>query len=237
MLRSQSHLAARVALATFSIFLAGCETESSDINTAPRTDQSAQVVSTYKGVHGGTLGDPLRNLNEDELDRFNEGRDEFSELDGLDEGLGPVFNEAGCAVCHDAPVGGTTGRAETRFGRSVGGVFDPLANLGGSLRQDHGIGLVQTDTSEFTYVAEEVPADANVVAQRITTPLFGLGLVDAVPDATLLDLAADQARKSPATKGTPAGPGDQDRPDAGGAVWLEGAGADATPVFGRRLLE
>ena len=204
MLRSHSHLAARVALVTFSIFLAGCETESSDINTAPPAGQTSSLeLSPSAKVQGGTLGGPLANLTEDELERFNEGLDEFSELDGLDEGLGPVFNEAGCAVCHDAPVGGTTGRSETRFGSSAGGVFDPLANLGGSLIQDHAIGLVETDTSAFTYVAEEVPATANVVAQRITTPLFGLGLVDAVPDATLLQLAADQARKSPSTKGTP----------------------------------
>lgn len=201
--RSHTHLAARVALATFSIFLAGCDTESSDLNTAPPEGQTAQVVlSPYKGK-GGTLGGPLANLNEEQLDRFNAGLEAFSEVEEVDDGLGPVFNEAGCAVCHDAPVGGTTGRAETRFGRTVDGVFDPLANLGGSLIQDHAIGLVQTDTSEVTYVAEEVPAAANVVAPRITTPLFGLGLVDAVPDATLLELAEYQARKSPATQGTP----------------------------------
>jgi CxxC motif-containing protein (DUF1111 family) len=47
-----------------------------------------------------------------------------------------------------------------------------------------------------------VPRAANVVALRVTTPLFGLGLVDAVPDQTLLALAAKEARNSPSTKGT-----------------------------------
>jgi CxxC motif-containing protein (DUF1111 family) len=37
-----------------------------------------------------------------------------------------------------------------------------------------------------------LPADANDVALRRTTALFGLGLVDATPDATFLALAASQ---------------------------------------------
>src|SRR2546428_4248499 len=38
------------------------------------------------------------------------------------------------------PVGGPTERLETRFGKSVYDAFDPLANKGGSLLQDHAIG-------------------------------------------------------------------------------------------------
>src|SRR5205823_1907120 len=40
------------------------------------------------------------------------------------------------------------------------------------------------------FVAELVPKEATIVAQRRTTPLFGLGLVDAVPEKALQDLAA-----------------------------------------------
>jgi CxxC motif-containing protein (DUF1111 family) len=47
----------------------------------------------------------------------------------------------------------------------------------------------------LTRDGEAVPARANVVARRRTTPLFGLGLVDATPDATFLELA----RRQPAT--------------------------------------
>ena len=140
------------------------------------------------------MGDPLPGLNGSELARFEAGLEEFSEAEEADEGLGPVFNEASCAVCHDAPVGGTTGRLETRFGRRENGQFDPLANLGGSLLQDQGIGVVRGGF----YRAEQVPREANVVAMRMTTPLFGLGLVDAVPDAELIELArAQQSTRTP----------------------------------------
>jgi CxxC motif-containing protein (DUF1111 family) len=63
-------------------------------------------------------------------------------------------------------------------------MFDPLAGLGGSLLQDHAIGLV----GGITYVPEVVPSVANTVAKRRTTPLFGLGLVNNVPDQTFIDL-------------------------------------------------
>jgi len=77
-----------------------------------------------------------------------------------------------------------------------------MSELGGSLIQDRAIGFV-TSGGDFTFVGEAVPATANVTAGRITTQLFGLGLVDAVPDEYLLGLARLEAAHSPATAGTP----------------------------------
>ena len=48
-----------------------------------------------------------------------------------------------------------------------------------------------------------VPAGATIVAHRRTTPLFGLGLVDAVPDARFIALARRQAVRNPAIAGRP----------------------------------
>jgi CxxC motif-containing protein (DUF1111 family) len=53
------------------------------------------------------------------------------------------------------------------------------------------------------YKPEVVPAQANVRSTRVTTPLFGMGLVDAVPDATFLTLARLEALYTPWTRGTP----------------------------------
>src|SRR5207249_8962241 len=76
---------------------------------------------------GPALGEPLANLTAEELARFTAGQAEFAAVEEVDEGLGPVFNEAGCAVCHAGPVGGTNGRLETRFGLTANGVFDSVA--------------------------------------------------------------------------------------------------------------
>lgn len=204
---SLSHRAARVALAAFTaVLLAGCETSRSDLNTAPPSESDGiptELSPTADLATSTQLGGPLANLGADDLARFNDGKEEFEAEEDIDEGLGPVFNEAACATCHNAPLGGTTGRAETRFGRTVGGVFDPLANLGGSLIQDQGIGLVHASSGDVTYAAETVPTEANVTTLRVTTPLFGLGLVDAVPDDELLRLARIEGRVSPSTRGVP----------------------------------
>jgi hypothetical protein len=44
-------------------------------------------------------------------------REHFEEIETVEDGLGPVFNEASCVNCHDTPIGGTNGRLETRFGK------------------------------------------------------------------------------------------------------------------------
>jgi len=197
------------------MLLVGCETQRATIATAPTAkpdaDADATVDVTELGATpqtpvaktNGTLGGPLAGLDAAELARFEAGRDDFAEEETVDDGIGPVFNEHSCATCHDAPVGGTTGRTETRFGRMIGGVFDPLTERGGSLLQDHAIGMVAGAAGTFTFVPEVVPPEANVRALRLTTPLFGLGLVDAVPDAAFLALARLEAFYSPATRGRP----------------------------------
>lgn len=87
--------------------------------------------------------------------------------------------------------GGGSVRTVRRIGTFNEGVFDPLANRGGSLLQALGIGPAHGSPHRFE--AERVPAEASVVVLRRSQPLFGLGLVDATPDATFIALAAAQA--------------------------------------------
>lgn len=150
------------------------------------------------------LGSPLPGLTSDQLTRFTQGQDAFSQVESVTDGLGPVFNDNACAACHTTTVsgvpvvGGTNSRLETRFGRQTPNGFDPMTYAGGSLIQEQGIGAVQ----ETLFVGETVPAKANVVAKRRTTPLFGLGLVDAVPDQAFKNLAALERMLTPGTAGT-----------------------------------
>jgi CxxC motif-containing protein (DUF1111 family) len=188
------------------LWLAGCEPRNQNLTTGPRPElqsSDSSVVASTLPVLSTTLGGPLAGLTGDEMGRFTAGLAEFQEVETVAEGLGPVFNEASCVTCHNAPIGGTTGRAETRFGKWDRGKFDPLAGLGGSLLQDQGIGFVKAHGHAVKFAAEVVPRGANVSTLRITTPLFGLGLVDAIPDASLLALARSEARNSPSTAGTP----------------------------------
>lgn len=148
------------------------------------------------------LGDSLPGLTAEQRTRFDAGKDEFESAEEADEGLGPVFNGRSCVECHAAGATGGGGElVETRFGRMQNGTFDPLANFGGSLIQTTGI--TSADGSAYDYKGETVPKQANVTAGRRTTPLFGLGLVDAVPDGAFQQLAAQEAASDPSTAGRP----------------------------------
>jgi CxxC motif-containing protein (DUF1111 family) len=144
------------------------------------------LVTTARADRPVTFGDAIAGLSPTEQTRFEEGLDEFNEVETAEDGLGPVFNATSCAACHSSPaVGGDSNILETRFG-IVRKKFDPLPHSGGSLIQTEGI-----DPAKGC-VGETAPSDANVVAKRKSTPLFGLGLVDHVPDETLRQLAAGQ---------------------------------------------
>lgn len=130
---------------------------------------------------GTNFGDPLPGLTAAQLVDFANGEDAFEEEDTPDSGLGPVFNNVSCVACHSVPsTGGGSTILETRFGRTVGGHFDPMSSRGGSLLQQMAIDPL---------VQETVPHLANVVAQRQTTPLFGLGLIEAIADWTIVSNA------------------------------------------------
>jgi CxxC motif-containing protein (DUF1111 family) len=180
------------------LFLWSCAKETPQDALQPDITVS-QDLSTTLTAPTTTFGDPLPGLSAADLALFNDGKTHFQEAETPADGLGPVFNEASCVACHNGPaVGGTNGRLETRFGRTTNGVFDPLASLGGSLIQDHGIGVF----NGVNFVGETVPATANTVAQRRTTPLFGLGLVDATPDAEFRVIASLEHFYAPDAAGT-----------------------------------
>jgi CxxC motif-containing protein (DUF1111 family) len=144
------------------------------------------------------LGGPLPGLTKAQLKQFNDGRGAFLEAEDPPGGLGPVFTEAACAICHNAGApGGSGDRLVTRIGRMVNGQYDPLVAFGGPLIQDHGIGRFRN----VNFVGEVVPPQATIIARRRTIPLYGLGLVDAVPDAAFLALAQAEELNNPRTAG------------------------------------
>jgi CxxC motif-containing protein (DUF1111 family) len=126
-------------------------------------------------------GSPLPGLNARDLELFRMGRQDFMEIETPQDGLGPAFNGTSCAQCHNIPaVGGTGTILELRAGyRDENGKF--TAPPGGTLH--HLFSTAPHDCQVSIY------PDANVIAHRISIPLFGAGLIEAIPDSTLLALA------------------------------------------------
>jgi CxxC motif-containing protein (DUF1111 family) len=128
------------------------------------------------------LGTPLAGITPVEFEEFRLGLDDFLEVEAAEEGLGPAFNGTSCAVCHNIPtIGGAGTMAELRAGRRTAtGDFETLNASDDTLFHmfsvpGHGCQPV-------------LPPDANVFARRVPIPLFGAGLVEAIPDETLLAL-------------------------------------------------
>ena len=122
------------------------------------------------------LGTPLPGITPVEFEEFRLGLDDFLEVEAVEEGLGPAFNGTSCAVCHNIPtIGGAGTMAELRAGRrNASGEFETLDASGDTLFHmfsvpGHGCQPV-------------LPADTNVFARRVPIPLFGAGLVEAIPD-------------------------------------------------------
>ena len=160
------------------------------------------------------LTNPLPDLTPQETAHFMAGLEDFLEVETVEDGLGPVFNGKSCAECHAVPsVGGSEPNVgvarETRIGRLFNKVFDPLdgsvsVNRGGGLLQQRAINLPGCHLK-----GEVVPPEATFVSLRISTPLFGAGLIEAILDATILANQSNGGRPNyvfnPDTGGTELG--------------------------------
>ena len=128
-------------------------------------------------------GDPLPGLTPVEFEEFVLGLDDFLEVEDAEEGLGPAYNNTSCAGCHNVPaIGGIAPMTTTRAGiREPDGAYRDVEPGRGSLFQ---IFSIPTHACQSV-----IPPEANVIVKRVPVPLFGAGLIEAIPDATLEALA------------------------------------------------
>lgn len=121
------------------------------------------------------MDSPVPGLTSEELAAFIRGDEAFGRAFTPAEGLGPIFNNVSCASCHS---GDGRGRPENGFFRfSVGN--DLVPELGGPQVQDRAIAGA---------TAEELPSGVQS-SFRLPPPVFGVGLIEAIPVATILALA------------------------------------------------
>ena len=127
-------------------------------------------------------GGPLPDLTPREFSEFRLGLDDFLEVETAEEGLGPAFNATSCAVCHNIPaIGGGGLILEVRAGyRDEAGEFRTFDPSGETLMH-----LFSTPTHGCQ---PGIPAQATIVARRAPIPLFGAGLVEAIPDEAIMAL-------------------------------------------------
>jgi CxxC motif-containing protein (DUF1111 family) len=126
---------------------------------------------------------------------FSAAQANFNATENAVDGLGPLFNAQGCGQCHgEGAIGGAGEQVEQRYGTLTNGVFNTLSQEGGSLRKLFGIGGFNVGGLNCNSGTDNnPPAGATIFAGRLTTPLFGLGLVDSLPDSAFATLASREA--------------------------------------------
>ena len=139
-------------------------------------------------VVSGEPGAPLPGLSPSDSGRFFAGRTLFNKVFTPDEGLGPAFNENQCSACHTVPaVGGTTGFERiTKVSRFGGpGACDLLSHAGGENIRTNATPRLRASG----VMAESIPAGATDTGRFLPPFLYGLGLIESIPEHTILDRA------------------------------------------------
>lgn len=150
-------MSAVVGLA-LGVALSGC-----DSSPPPAAPSVATAATPAAPPDVGQLGQPRADLTPAELAAFNAGRELF--LAKLPK-LGPTFNDESCGACH----------------------FFPTVAGGGSLQHAAFIAPSKNEFEPYHRHAlpgYTVPARPANVSHRIPPPLYGMGLIEQIPDATI----------------------------------------------------
>jgi CxxC motif-containing protein (DUF1111 family) len=163
------------------------------------------------GLRGGDpgAGDPIHGLTRGQLAFFNAGKDEFEEVEGVEEGLGPTMNLDSCGGCHSQPaIGGSSPKVnpQVAFATAEGAnnTVPSFISANGPVREarfvknadgtpDGGVHALFTIAGRSDAPGcklaqprfEREVANHNVIF-RIPTPVFGAGLIEQIPDAAIL---------------------------------------------------
>lgn len=146
------------------------------------------AASKQVGPPPPPLGAPLPGLAPNDLAAFREGMMAFQEPEDALDGLGPVFNGVSCVECHNSDAVGGAARSlgvarVTRIGGLVNGHYSDLDNVGGAVLQARSLKEFNPD---YPVPGERVPVEAKFVSRRQTTPLFGAGLIEAIPASAIV---------------------------------------------------
>jgi CxxC motif-containing protein (DUF1111 family) len=131
-------------------------------------------------------------------DTFADDQATFEEEDGVDKGLGPIYNARSCTECHQNPVtGGASQVAELRVGHDnrTGQFVNPSIQINDGATTVPNRSLVN-DRSICAQAQERVPSTETIHTFRMSLNTLGDGFVEAIPDGTLMALAAQESAMS-----------------------------------------
>jgi CxxC motif-containing protein (DUF1111 family) len=172
------------------------------------------------GVRAGAAGagGPIAGLTSQQLAFFNAGLADFADFEQVSDGLGPRMNLDTCGGCHAQPATGGTSphmNPQVAFATKDGGTdrVPSFIRADGPVREvrfvrnpdwspDGGVHALFTLTGRAGAAGctlEQPDFEIQIAFQnaifRIPTPVFGTGLIEQIPDSTIV---ANQAADFPA---------------------------------------
>jgi len=164
-------------------------------NKRPVNPTLPEAPAGFDNKSNGMVDDPTHQA--DQL--------KFDEVEGVPDGLGPLYNAQSCSECHQNPTsGGASQVNELRVGhlgpdRRFHNPDIPIARgtqiiSGRTLVNDRAI--CPSGAFPDTEIQERVPDSETVRTTRISLNLLGDGFVEALSDRTLIDLARDQCKST-----------------------------------------
>jgi CxxC motif-containing protein (DUF1111 family) len=147
-------------------------------------------------------GDPLPGLTRAERQQFERGREAFETAFEPGTGLGPLFNADSCGECHEEPVAGGPGDEIEIHATALlpDGACDPLIDQGGPIVQQQ---VTPELRKALGIEREPIPARATSTGRRTAPDVLGFGLLDAVPEATIVARADPDDRDQDGISGRP----------------------------------
>jgi CxxC motif-containing protein (DUF1111 family) len=168
------------AAALISPFAFTSSVEGQSATEALTTDMDARTDDLHNGF--GPKGTVATDPPTAGLDFVN-NKAVFEETEGLDDGLGPVYNAQSCRECHQSPDTGAASQiSEFRAGH-LDGVGNFIDAPGGSLINDRAI-----DAD----IQERVSSNDPVRTFRMSLSTLGDGYVEALSNTTLQNNVAAQ---------------------------------------------
>lgn len=129
----------------------------------------------------------------------------FDDFETVADGLGPLYNAQSCRECHQNPTSGGSSQApELRAGHlGPNGQFEnPEVSIAHGKEVIKGRTLINnraicpSGAFPSTEIQERVPDIDKIRTLRMSVNLLGDGFVEAVPDATFIQLSRDQCGSS-----------------------------------------
>lgn len=138
---------------------------------------------------GDDFETPFEGMTFDLNAMFSRGDENFDRVFTVADGLGPIFNNSSCAGCHPGDGRGTASNVFFRFSNGN----DLAIDIGGAQHQDKSIPGVPL---------EIVPAGVDR-SKRLPPPVFGVGLIEAIPVETILSNADENDANGDGISGRP----------------------------------